>query len=89
MTKLGSDEAASVLTADCLGLLPGFFSTDVRESVQALDSLVRLCFAHELTAEDRYLMLGYARRFRHTSVRRCCRVRSTMTMFCRRFANLY
>jgi non-heme chloroperoxidase len=60
VTKLGSDEAASVLTADFLSLLPGFFSTDVQESVHALDSLVRMCFAQELPAEDRYRMLGYS-----------------------------
>ena len=59
ITKLGSDEAASVLTADFLSLVPGFFSTDAEESVHALDSLLRMCFAHELSAEDRYLMLGY------------------------------
>ena len=59
VTKLGSDAAASVLTADFLGLLPGFFSTDAQESVGALDSLVRMCFVHELAAEDRYLMLGF------------------------------
>jgi non-heme chloroperoxidase len=59
VTKLGSEEAASVLAADFLALLPGFFSTDAQESVQALGSLVRMCFARELTAEDRYLMLGY------------------------------
>ncbi|MBA3565098.1 MAG: alpha/beta hydrolase [Gammaproteobacteria bacterium] len=59
VTKLGSEEAASVLTADFLGLLPGFFSADAQESVRALDALLRLCFAHELADEDRYLMLGY------------------------------
>jgi len=59
ITKLGSEAAASVLTADFLELLPGFFSTDAQESVGALDSLVRLCFARELAAEDRYLMLGF------------------------------
>jgi non-heme chloroperoxidase len=59
VTKLGSHEAASVLTADFLGLVPGFFSTDAQESVRALDSLVRICFAHKLTADERFLMLGY------------------------------
>jgi non-heme chloroperoxidase len=59
VTKLGTEEAASVLTADFLSLLSGFFSTDAQESVRALDSLLRMCFAHELTDEDRYLMLGY------------------------------
>ena len=59
VTKLGSDEAASVLGADFLKLLPGFFSTDAQESVGALDSLVRMCVASDLAAEDRYLMLGF------------------------------
>jgi len=59
VTKLGSDAAASVLTAEFLNLIPGFFSADAQESVSALDSLIRLCFAHELAAEDRYLMLGF------------------------------
>jgi non-heme chloroperoxidase len=59
ITKLGGEDAASVLTADFLGLIPGFFATDAQESVRALESLVRLCFGHELSDEDRYLMLGY------------------------------
>jgi len=60
VTKLGSDEAASVLTADFLSLIPGFFSTDAEESVRSLDSLLRMCVAQEISAEDRYLMLGYS-----------------------------
>jgi pimeloyl-ACP methyl ester carboxylesterase len=59
VTKLGSDEAASVLTAEFLGLVPGFFSTDAQESVRALDALLSLCCAN-LAIEDRYLMLGYS-----------------------------
>jgi non-heme chloroperoxidase len=59
VTKLGSDEATSVLTAEFLSLIPGFFSADAEESVQSLGSLLRLCFAQELSTEDRYLMLGY------------------------------
>jgi pimeloyl-ACP methyl ester carboxylesterase len=59
VTKLGSDEAASVLTTEFLGLLPGFFSPDAEESVRSLGSLLRLCFAEELSSEDRYRMLGY------------------------------
>jgi len=58
VTKLGSEEAASVLTPAFLGLVPGFFSSDAQESVQALDSLLRLCFTRELSAEQRFLMLG-------------------------------
>ena len=59
VTKLGSDEAASVLTAGFLSLVPGFFSTDAKESVLALTSLVRMCFARNLSDEEFYLMLGY------------------------------
>jgi pimeloyl-ACP methyl ester carboxylesterase len=60
VTKLGSDEAASVLTAEFLGLVPGFFATDAQESVRALDALLSLCCANNLAIEDRYLMLGYS-----------------------------
>jgi non-heme chloroperoxidase len=58
VTKLGSVQAMSVLTPEFLALAPGFFSTDVEESVRAMDSLLRLCFASDLAADDRYLMLG-------------------------------
>jgi len=59
VTKLGTDEAASVLTPGFLSLIPGFFSADVRESVDALTSLLRMCFACDLSDEEFYLMLGY------------------------------
>ncbi len=59
ITKLGSDEAASVLTPEFLSLIPGFFSTEVEESVRTLGSLLRLCFAREPSAEELYQMLGY------------------------------
>ena len=59
ITKLGSDEAMSVLTPEFLNLVPGFFSTDVEESVRSLESLLRMCFVQEPSAEDLYLMLGY------------------------------
>ena len=59
LTKLGSDAAMAVLTPELLSLVPGFFSTDVEPSVRSLESLVRMCFAQELSAEDLYLMLGY------------------------------
>jgi non-heme chloroperoxidase len=60
VTRLGSAEAASVLSADFLGLLPGFFSTEVEESVRALDGLIALCFARPPSPAERYMMLGYA-----------------------------
>lgn len=59
ITKLGSDDALSVLTPEFLALVPGFFSTDACESVGALASLLRMCFAREPSAEELYLMLGY------------------------------
>jgi pimeloyl-ACP methyl ester carboxylesterase len=59
ITKLGSEDALSVLTPEFLALVPGLFSTDVRESVGALASLLRMCFAREPSAEELYLMLGY------------------------------
>lgn len=59
ITKLGSDEAMSVLTPAFLSLVPGFFSSDVEDSVRSLESLLRLCFAQEPSAADLYLMLGY------------------------------
>jgi non-heme chloroperoxidase len=59
ITKLGSDEALSVLTPEFLSLVPGLVSTDAEESVPGLESLVRLCFAQEPSEPDLYLMLGY------------------------------
>lgn len=59
VTKLGSEEALAALTPEFLGLVPGFFSNDVHESVQSLQGLLRLCFSHEPAIEELYLMLGY------------------------------
>jgi pimeloyl-ACP methyl ester carboxylesterase len=59
VTKLGSDEAMSVLTPEFLNLVPGFFATEVEASVRSLESLVRMCFVDEPSAADLYLMLGY------------------------------
>ena len=59
LTKLGSDEAMSVLTSEFLSLVPGLFATEVQETVGTLEPFLRLCFARELSAEELYLMLGY------------------------------
>jgi non-heme chloroperoxidase len=59
VTKLGSEEAISVLTPAFLSLAPGFFATDAEESVRSLESLIRLCFPRGLATEDWYLVLGY------------------------------
>jgi non-heme chloroperoxidase len=58
VTRLGGDEATSVLSADFLGLIPGFSSADAEESVRSLNGLLSLCFT-QLSTEDRYRMLGY------------------------------
>lgn len=59
ITKLGSDEAMSVLTPEILSLVPGFFSTDKEESVRSLESLLGICFVEALPAEDLSRMLEY------------------------------
>ena len=59
ITNIGTDEAMSVITPEFLSLVPGFFSTDVEESLRSLEALIRMCFAQEPSAEDLYLMLGY------------------------------
>ena len=60
ITKLGSDAALSVITPEFLSLVPGFFSTDVEESVRSLESALRLCFVQPPPAADLYQMLGYS-----------------------------
>jgi pimeloyl-ACP methyl ester carboxylesterase len=59
ITKLGTDEALSVLTPEVLALVPGLFATDVDESTRTLEAFVRLCFAQEPSPPHLYLMLGY------------------------------
>jgi len=59
VTKLGSDAALSVLTPGFLALVPGFFSSDVTESVRSLGSLLGMCVTSELSPMDRFTMLGY------------------------------
>lgn len=59
VTKLGTDAALSVLDPNFLGLVPGFFATGFEEGVSSLKSLLGLCFARGLSAEELYLMLGY------------------------------
>ena len=59
ITRLGSADAASVITPAFLNLVPAFFSTDAEESVRGLGSLLRLCYLVEPSIEDQYLILGY------------------------------
>jgi pimeloyl-ACP methyl ester carboxylesterase len=78
ISKLGSDAAISVIDPKFLSLIPGFFATGVEESVSSLESLVRLCFAQELPADELYRMLGY-----NVSVPPCVR----QALFSRSFDN--
>jgi non-heme chloroperoxidase len=59
VTKLGSDEAVSVLTPEFLGVVPQFLSTEAETSVRGLEGLLRLCFAQKPLPSELYLMLGY------------------------------
>lgn len=59
ITKLGTEEAMSVITPKFLGLVPGLFATEVEESVRSVEALLRLFFVQEPSAEDLYQMLGY------------------------------
>jgi pimeloyl-ACP methyl ester carboxylesterase len=59
ITKLGSEEALSVITPEFLDLVPGLFAGDTEESVRSLTALLRLCFVQEPSLEDLYPMLGY------------------------------
>jgi pimeloyl-ACP methyl ester carboxylesterase len=59
ISKLGSEAALSVLTPEFLANVPGLLSADAEESVRALETLIDLAFASDLTAEERYLMLGW------------------------------
>jgi len=59
ITKLGSEAAAAVISAEFLALLPGLFSNDIGEGVRGLESLLHLCFRREPEASDLYTMLGF------------------------------
>ena len=58
ISKLGSDAALRVLTPAFLSHVPTLLSGDAEESIRAPGSLLDLIFATNLTAEERYQMLG-------------------------------
>ena len=58
ITRLGTAQAVSVLAPEFLGLVPGFFSSDMEEGVRSLESLLRMCFAREIPAAEIFQMLG-------------------------------
>ena len=59
LSKLGSEQAMAVLTPAFLNLVPGFFATDVEQSMASLQGLLSMCFSKPVSASDRYLALGY------------------------------
>src|SRR5262249_44459845 len=59
VTKLGSEEAMSVLTPEFLSVVRQFLATDAEISVRGLKGLLGLCFARRPSASELYLMLGY------------------------------
>jgi len=60
VSKLGSEDAMSVLTPEFINLVPQFFATDTETSVRGMAGLLRLCFANEPSPTELYLMLGYS-----------------------------
>jgi non-heme chloroperoxidase len=59
ITQLGTDATMAVLSPEFVSLIPGFFATDAEESARSLESLLRLCFVKEPSAEDLSMMLEY------------------------------
>ena len=59
ISKLGSEQALSVLTPAFLELVPGFFATDAEQSTRSLEALLRICFVQEPSSAELYTMLGY------------------------------
>jgi pimeloyl-ACP methyl ester carboxylesterase len=59
VTKLGTSDAMSVISTEFLDLTPGLFSSQAEDSVQALESLLRLCYGPSLSTDELYLRLGY------------------------------
>ena len=60
VTKLGNEDAVSVLSSEFLSLVPLLFSQDAEESVRGLEELLHLCFAREPSPAELYCMLGYS-----------------------------
>ncbi len=59
ISKLGSEEALSFLSAEFLSHVPGLLSMDVDASREAFDALFKLCFVQQPSAQELYTMLGY------------------------------
>jgi non-heme chloroperoxidase len=59
ISKLGSEEALSVLTPEFLANVPGMLSEDANESAHALEALIDMAIASDLPAQERSAMLEW------------------------------
>ena len=59
VTKLGSDDAMSVITPEFAGILPDFLSNETEATMRGLEGIIRLCYSPEPSATEKFLMLGY------------------------------
>lgn len=59
ISKNGTDDALAVIGEHFVELIPGFESTDVEESVEALETFLRRCIHDEPTVTDLAFMLGF------------------------------
>jgi len=59
ISKLGSEDALSVLTPEFLANVPGMLSEDANESAHALEALIDMAIASDLSAQERSAMLAW------------------------------
>lgn len=59
ISKLGSDAANAVVGQAFFDRVPAFTSTDATESIEGLEAFVEDCVHGELSARDRYFLLGF------------------------------
>ena len=59
ISKLGSEDALSVLTPEFLGNVPGMLSEDADESMHALEALIDMAIASGLSDQERSAMLAW------------------------------
>ena len=59
ISKLGSEEALSVLTPEFLANVPAMLSEDGEESARGLEALIDMAIASDLSAQERKLMLDW------------------------------
>lgn len=58
VSKLGTDDAMSVLAPEFVALVPGFFSADPEEGKTSLGELLRICFSNQPSDQEFKQMLA-------------------------------